>query len=1342
MKSLFYFSILFFTSLNAQELIIRRTPISGVPLFPTNVKRVETQSRLNNMPIKIEGVRATPMVFNKKGVIPRKEKREGIKETSRAASFIEKNTILPPHPSIPRKNKQKGTIVNAYISSPHPYFNSTDQSYYVYGPPENIYMCVHFDTIDAESGYDTVFVYDNNGTLVNTYSGAYGPTWSDWGAGPTFTVEIKSDASVTHYGFNVDYIETEGTCSYENSTHPYADNTDESVDMYGPPNDWLGELSFYYDSIRTEQDYDSVYCYDKDNATILNSWTGDTDNVWSSWATYNSDFTVQPHERSRLVSDGSVDEYGWTVDYWASFRAHNVESAHNYPSSANQTYYIYGPQDQGSIQMRVHFSKISTESGYDTVFVYDGKGNLMNYYTGDTTDIWTNWGDSNFVRVVLKSDASVTYWGFAVDQYEWQPPLPNITYYTPTGWSSPLVCAVDTSTDTTATTDDSLIAGDTSYVSWAMVNNGGGDATDTCYYYLYIDGNYLAGWYTDTLKSNYYVYVKHYAFVESTAGTHTLSDTGDATGRITETDETDNGYALDYYWKGTVSGPNLTYYTPSGWDYPIVPSSVTGTNTVGTLYGDSATYIDWAIVNNGDSTAKPTFYTYLYEDGAPVAGWYTDSLKAGSYTYVEDWCDTLTAGDHTLMTFTDSTDTVSETDETDNKYSRTFTWSSGGGGSGYTGNAEYIIITDTSFVNAFQPLAYWKTKEGIPASIVSTDSIYSNYAGVDNAEKVRNFIKEAKDSGAVYILLGGQCDYENGEEYVARRNAFCLTSDAGYYTDEDTIIADLYFSDLDGTWDGNGNGTYGETLDNVDMYPDIYVGRAPVKTVSQVQNFVNKILTYEKSPDTTSAYIMSSFHPQGNLWKTNKGYSMPDSMVQFDPATWTATIFREDDGQVSETSVTNEFSAGHNLVHIVGHGNEVGVYYNYGNDVMMNNTDADNLSNGMDKLSIASSIACFSGAMDEVSGGDCFAEHLENATNGGTVASLFNSRYGWGYSSPEGALGPSGEQSKYFFKALHQDNIYILGQTWAQMENYMVPSASSDAYFRWCLYERNLLGDPSMPIWTDTPEPLTVTHNDSVPTGSSNLVITVTDNAKAPVDNALVTLWGKTEDTLYVRGYTNANGVDTLAINPTVDGDTVWVTVTKHNYIPNEGYVTVYTSTAIYLSSFSAYAIPEGVRLSWRMETEAGITRYKIYRNNKDNAIDQIRAKSSSTPVNYTYTDRNSNQGRINYWLKVVYRNGGSKWYGPYAVISRGGITYGFKVKGSNLVSKAIRIVYTIPEKVNVNIQIYDITGRSVSELLNEEKQAGRYILKWDGSAFSSGIYFIKFTAGEYKKTTKMIMIK
>ncbi len=126
--------------------------------------------------------------------------------------------------------------------------------------------------------------------------------------------------------------------------------------------------------------------------------------------------------------------------------------------------------------------------------------------------------------------------------------------------------------------------------------------------------------------------------------------------------------------------PNLTAYTPAGWSYPIVPSSVAGTNVVNTLYAGQTTYIDWAVVNNGNKSVWEQFDICLYLDGSQIGSWYARRLRRGYYAYVEDWTYTVNnAGNHTLRVTVDCTNVIPESNESDNSWEHTFYWEGGGG---------------------------------------------------------------------------------------------------------------------------------------------------------------------------------------------------------------------------------------------------------------------------------------------------------------------------------------------------------------------------------------------------------------------------------------------------------------------------------------------------------------------------------------------------------------------------------------------------------------------------------------------------------------------------------------
>jgi hypothetical protein len=69
-------------------------------------------------------------------------------------------------------------------------------------------------------------------------------------------------------------------------------------------------------------------------------------------------------------------------------------------------------------------------------------------------------------------------------------------------------------------------------------------------------------------------------------------------------------------------------------------------------------------------------------------------------------------------------------------------------------------------------------------------------------------------------------------------------------------------------------------------------------------------------------------------------------------------------------------------------------------------------------------------------------------------------------------------------------------------------------------------------------------------------------------------------------------------------------------------------------------------------------------------------------------------------------------------------------------------IKYQIPKDGFVTLKIYDITGREIAKLVNEQKQAGYYTVSFNGSNFASGVYFYRIQAGDFMQVKRMVLIK
>lgn len=66
---------------------------------------------------------------------------------------------------------------------------------------------------------------------------------------------------------------------------------------------------------------------------------------------------------------------------------------------------------------------------------------------------------------------------------------------------------------------------------------------------------------------------------------------------------------------------------------------------------------------------------------------------------------------------------------------------------------------------------------------------------------------------------------------------------------------------------------------------------------------------------------------------------------------------------------------------------------------------------------------------------------------------------------------------------------------------------------------------------------------------------------------------------------------------------------------------------------------------------------------------------------------------------------------------------------------------FTIGHSLFVSLKVYDMNGREIATLIDEEKQAGYYQVIFDTINLSSGIYFYKLQAGKFVQTKKMILL-
>ncbi len=464
---------------------------------------------------------------------------------------------------------------------------------------------------------------------------------------------------------------------------------------------------------------------------------------------------------------------------------------------------------------------------------------------------------------------------------------------------------------------------------------------------------------------------------------------------------------------------------------------------------------------------------------------------------------------------------------------------------------DYLIITTADEIDNFAALAKWKRQKGIKDTIVSVETISAVYSGEDILAKIRACITDCYTNlGITWVFLGGDVNL------VEARITFAMDSEAGLYSNENELYADLYLSDLDGSWNSNRNSTYGEVNDAVDMYPDVLVGRASLESVTEIDDWVRKQLIYEKHPPAD--YLHKALFLAEVLWKnprTDAGIGADMIIDEFIPPEMSVTRLYESLGNEDPSSVIDALATGNSIVNHDGHGNtnlmSVGSLFLF--RYYLHNSDIDSI-NSDSAFGIVYSIGCWVGAFDD----NCIAEHFLSAPEGGSIAFIGNNRYGWGSPGNPG-YGYSDLFSSRFYKALFDEQISNIASALAYVKSFYVPYADLENVWRWHEYQVNLLGDPEFDVRYGVQQNFSLEFPHELPLAENTFDICVKDaETNSAVAGALV---GVTQNNrLLGRALTDFSGCVSMTITPKIS-DSILVTVTKHNFIPGQTRIAVNGST-------------------------------------------------------------------------------------------------------------------------------------------------------------------------------------
>jgi len=423
-----------------------------------------------------------------------------------------------------------------------------------------------------------------------------------------------------------------------------------------------------------------------------------------------------------------------------------------------------------------------------------------------------------------------------------------------------------------------------------------------------------------------------------------------------------------------------------------------------------------------------------------------------------------------------------------------------------SGQYTYVIITDVTLEDEFNVLRDYKQDSGVTARTHLLQDIYADYDGQDQQERIRNFIIDAYATwGTKYVLLGGDTYGQTGEVYLPHRG-FSVMGD-------DDVPSDLYYACLDGDWNADGDGLWGELEDEPDYYAEVYVGRAPVCTPFEVQTFVGKVIHFDQNRLYDIMLHGAWVDTYTDCIDIKEGTEEIDGCHDYiTPEYSVHTLYESEIGEITPEMWDADFEAGRFIQNHANHG-DTEMYALDGYNAYYE-SDAEALTNTYYPVQL--SICCYSGAFDGrtsyggyVSDYDCLAESFLLNPNGGTSAMVFNSRYGY-YGGSGDPITYAGELDIKFYELLFQDGIYNLGETVQGVREWFSSYADYNDVYRCSIYEWNLLGDPEMtmiyldPDWPDlTLDESDVTFDPAEPNQGETVTIDATVHNVGTVDTAL-----------------------------------------------------------------------------------------------------------------------------------------------------------------------------------------------------------------------------------------------
>ena len=188
------------------------------------------------------------------------------------------------------------------------------------------------------------------------------------------------------------------------------------------------------------------------------------------------------------------------------------------------------------------------------------------------------------------------------------------------------------------------------------------------------------------------------------------------------------------------------------------------------------------------------------------------------------------------------------------------------------------------------------------------------------------------------------------------------------------------------------------------------------------------------------------------------------------------------------------------------------------------------------------------------------------------------------------------------------------------------------------------------------------------------------------------------------------------------------------------------------LFTFTSNTDGRNIQLNWETKTEKNSYKFDIERgasNANWESIGSVKAAVlSNSPKDYSFTDKNLQAGKYQYRLKMIDNDGSFKYSQVVETEVVSPKNFDLSQNYPNPFNPSTKIDYLVPVDAKVILEVYNIAGQKVSELVNQEQSAGYYSVDFGGSNLSSGVYIYRIVASDkatgnnFSSTKKMMLLK